>query len=305
MILFDELQKSIHKKNNGAIDALMFIAKIESIRNKQFNYQDFKNKVGNYYTASTREHFEIYKEEGLTKFYQLDESKLSDGEFYLDIIEKQISKIELSVTSPKYKTSYVKMLMKYSDFIGTPSKNAEKFMKHEKIVLSLIIINALLFLTILAGTVWVRNSYQSGGTPEEVLTYIMTFLGFPGISALLIASFIHLTSIKKQYSKPVLIILLVGFMIFAAPFFPALSNPEDYTYNKTIVVKSIDILKENGNIKTLKIDEISGNETTIYAHKSLNLQVGKTYSVKGYKTINIVVIADEIANDTSEKTAGK
>lgn len=301
MELFEELNKSIEKKNNGAIDALMFIAKIETNRNKNFNYQDFKNNIGIHYKTYTKEHFEIYKEESLFKFFQLEEGNLEDGELFTDKIEKQIVRINLSVGNDKYKSAYIKMLKKYAENLGIPSANAAKFNNSQKVKNALIFATSILFLIVLVGTVWIRNNYEVNPNPKEALIYITVFTLFPGFSLLLITNFAALTATYKRFVLPILLILLVGFLSISLFFIPALTDPTNYTYKDTVVVKSIRNLKDNSNIKVLIIKEISGKEITLYAHKSLGFQVGKTYTVKGYKQINVITMADELAADIIKK----
>lgn len=297
MQLFDELNKAIKNKNNGAIDALMYAAKIEFAKDNKFNLELFKKTISDYYKSPTKEHYAIYREGETSKFYQLEETSLQEGELLTEKIEKQISKIDINIKTRSYKINYIKVLRKYSISIGISSKNARKFLLSQFAISAGVTIFIVLIGLLVSLAHFVKLNFQENLTSLEALLYIMFVNFFYVTVASLIVLIIILLFEDKNKIIPSLIAFASLFILLTAPFLTAIKNHDVFTYEGIVTIKEISNFHENDYIKTVKVKNASGETFNLYAHKSLKLKSGKTYSVKGYKNINIVTEADEITPD--------
>lgn len=300
MQLFQELDKAIKRKNNGAIDALMFISKIEQIKNNKFNHQEFKNKISTFYKEPSKQHYQIYESDP-SLFYRMEELSANEKELFVEKIENHLSKINLKVENIFYKIAYFRTVNKYLKQIGIDSKVFKKIMLFQYLRLF------MLGLIIVAASFIVNHTINTAAnsdlvkTPYEIINYIFTYSLFKSVMTLLIAWGFFLIFPRRS--------LLAAYTLFITLLIVGASSSVVFYYNDEpkIMIAQIDevrILEKNNNIKKVTFD-LNGKTHTYYTHKNLNLIKNGEYRLKYNEKLGVIVGAELLVNDLDLKTVSK
>jgi len=306
----DVLQKvkiAIKKGNDSTIDTLLFISKIESLRqnNKDTKLFDsavlmikdfYKSKYKAPYSKEAKSLYGYIGKEIDQHFYNLHEIDLDNHELLTDKIIKRMKQIKNSSCSFNYKFNSLILLYEYLKELNPLENNSEANTILGKMIFKKAIINLTLLLFI-SYPFWL---------PNVVSSFIRTFKGIPKqpiyyslimeVTSLVVFGTAFLYLYFKEIFKKLMSFILITGLIYTSIVIPNYINDITTDISKypeeTVTFQSIFQLPNDKNIKRAIIKRDNHEEETLLFDSGLELESNKTYNIKYNKT-KIIVSAKE------------
>ncbi|QUH22221.1 hypothetical protein [Alkaliphilus sp. B6464] len=292
------LKVAISKKQDGIIDSLLFISKIEKKKNEKFDYNEIKNIVQEYYALQCSYSLSfLYSEDELENnlFYNLSEVELNDGELITDRIKNRINSIKNINVDTKYKKEAIGILKEYLKEISINESTLEVEQIAIKYFLKDLLSSAL-FLAFLISPLIIyllKNTIPSiDSSPKSVYLHLM--LQIIGFSGLLFLG--HVVLLLKGYVKryaTYMIIFSFSGLLYLGVLGQQYVNTTGYNFNEKVEVISVNNYKENSEIKTITY-KIKNKEKIMIAHKGLGIKSNSKYKISGHKFTGVILEAEEI-----------
>lgn len=307
MDILERIKNSIKRNDESAVDTLLFICKIESLKQNDKNSNLFNSvaqMVKNFYkskykTPYSKEAQSLYGYIGKEidkNFYDLDEIDIKSHELLTDKIVRRMKQIKDSSCSFDYKFNSLVILYEYLRELG-PENNIEANILLGKMVCKKVAIDMLLFI-FFSYPFWLPNivfyfTKIYDGTPKELI-YISLIMKIVHLTVFGTAFlYIYLKGIFKKLTS----FVLVTGLIYASTIVPAYIEDikldiSQYPEEK-VIVSSVTQSPTNKDMKIVVVKREDGQEETLLFHTDLGLEYNKTYNIKYNKT-KIIVGAEEI-----------
>lgn len=295
--ILERLENAIQQGDESTIDALLFISKIEKLKDSKFDYERICLQVINYYknkynTIYTENIAFLYKfmDKKIKSFYDKNDVVLKNEELITDKVIERIRMIKASKCSTIYKIRYIKILKNYlkqlnplmniSEINKTIKRIKQNFYSKVGIVLFLII--CPFFLPFIYHLI-------QGSFIGNIKYPIIDFLTYNAIiyvftMAIYTALFLFDSIITKGIAKFLIIFTTVGFIFNVSPMVYDLKSPIENFKTETVQFKSVE---EHSNMSKFRIGQVDEQKELIF-DKSLELETNTKYTIT-YGKSNIAI----------------
>lgn len=307
MDVLQMIKKSIKKNDESAVDTLLFISKIESLKkdNKGSNLFDsvaqlvkgfYQSKYKIPYSKEAKSLYGYIGKEINQVFYNPNEIDVRGHELLTDKIVKRMQQVKESSCSFDYKFNSLVLLYMYLKELS-PEDNEEANILLGKMVCKKVVMNALFFL-FLSYALWLPDvvSHFMGmvnGTPKELIyaSLIMKIVNLIVFGTALL--YIHFKGILKKFASFILVTLLIYTSIIVPNYVIDIKTDISQYYEETVVFDTITQSTDNKDAKYVVVKHNDGQKETLMFHSDMGLESKKTYTIKYNKT-GIIVSATEV-----------
>ena len=301
------IKKSIKKNDESAVDTLLFISKIESLKkdNKGSNLFDsvaqlvkgfYQSKYKIPYSKEAKSLYGYIGKEIDQVFYNPNEIDARGHELLTDKIVKRMQQVKESSCSFDYKFNSLVLLYAYLKELS-PEDNEEANILLGKMVCKKVVINTLFFL-FLSYALWLPDvvSHFMGmvnGTPKELIytSLIMKIVNLIVFGTALL--YIHFKGILKKFTSFILVTLLIYTSIIVPNYVIDIKTDISQYHEETVVFDTITQSTNNKDAKYVVVKHNDGQKETLMFHSDMGLESKKTYTIKYNKT-GIIVNATEV-----------
>lgn len=307
MDVLQMIKKSIKKNDESAVDTLLFISKIESLKkdNKGSNLFDsvaqlvkgfYQSKYKIPYSKEAKSLYGYIGKEIDQVFYNPNEIDARGHELLTDKIVKRMQQVKESSCSFDYKFNSLVLLYAYLKELS-PEDNEEANILLGKMVCKKVVINTLFFL-FLSYALWLPDvvSHFMGmvnGTPKELIytSLIMKIVNLIVFGTALL--YIHFKGILKKFTSFILVTLLIYTSIIVPNYVIDIKTDISQYHEETVVFDTITQSTNNKDAKYVVVKHNDGQKETLMFHSDMGLESKKTYTIKYNKT-GIIVNATEV-----------
>lgn len=307
MDVLQMIKKSIKKNDESAVDTLLFISKIESLKkdNKGSNLFDsvaqlvkgfYQSKYKIPYSKEAKSLYGYIGKEIDQVFYNPNEIDARGHELLTDKIVKRMQQVKESSCSFDYKFNSLVLLYVYLKELS-PEDNEEANILLGKMVCKKVVMNALFFL-FLSYALWLPDvvSHFMGmvnGTPKELIyaSLIMKIVNLIVFGTALL--YIHFKEILKKFASFILVTLLIYTSIIVPNYVIDIKTDISQYHEETVVFDTITQSTDNKDAKYVVVKHNDGQKETLMFHSDMGLESKKTYTIKYNKT-GIIVSATEV-----------
>lgn len=307
MDVLQMIKKSIKKNDESAVDTLLFISKIESLKkdNKGSNLFDsvaqlvkgfYQSKYKIPYSKEAKSLYGYIGKEIDQVFYNPNEIDARGHELLTDKIVKRMQQVKESSCSFDYKFNSLVLLYVYLKELS-PEDNEEANILLGKMVCKKVVMNALFFL-FLSYALWLPDvvSHFMGmvnGTPKELIyaSLIMKIVNLIVFGTALL--YIHFKGILKKFASFILVTLLIYTSIIVPNYVIDIKTDISQYHEETVVFDTITQSTDNKDAKYVVVKHNDGQKETLMFHSDMGLESKKTYTIKYNKT-GIIVSATEV-----------
>lgn len=307
MDVLQMIKKSIKKNDESAVDTLLFISKIESLKkdNKGSNLFDsvaqlvkgfYQSKYKIPYSKEAKSLYGYIGKEIDQVFYNPNEIDARGHELLTDKIVKRMQQVKESSCSFDYKFNSLVLLYVYLKELS-PEDNEEANILLGKMVCKKVVMNALFFL-FLSYALWLPDvvSHFMGmvnGTPKELIyaSLIMKIVNLIVFGTALL--YIHFKGILKKFASFILVTLLIYTSIIVPNYVIDIKTDISQYHEETVVFDTITQSTDNKDAKYVVVKHNDGQKETLMFHSDMGLESKKTYTIKYNKT-GIIVNATEV-----------
>lgn len=313
MDLLHDLKKAIYDNDDSTIDTLLYISKIETLKNNTSHngsllFDRVESMVKDFYSKKykmpySKEAALLYGYIGKEidkEFYDLNEISFESRELLTDKIMKRMKQIKNSSCSFDYKLKALLLLNIYLEELSPTESHWEANVMLGKMVFKKILIR-LLFLLFLSFPFWLPNLAFGWleaveGTPKELIYHgaITTVCAVLVFGTALV--YIHLKGLVKKETG---ILFLTAFVVFSSMLF------HDYMVDirtdiahfreETVVFQRVIQSPNHKNSRYAVAKREDGSKETLTFHSDLDLESGKQYTIK-YNQTRIIVEARDAEN---------
>lgn len=301
------IKKSIKKNDESAVDTLLFISKIESLKkdNKGSNLFNsvaqlvkgfYQSKYKIPYSKEAKSLYGYIGKEIDQVFYNPNEIDARGHELLTDKIVKRMQQVKESSCSFDYKFNSLVLLYAYLKELS-PEDNEEANILLGKMVCKKVVINTLFFL-FLSYALWLPDvvSHFMGmvnGTPKELIytSLIMKIVNLIVFGTALL--YIHFKGILKKFTSFILVTLLIYTSIIVPNYVIDIKTDISQYHEETVVFDTITQSTNNKDAKYVVVKHNDGQKETLMFHSDMGLESKKTYTIKYNKT-GIIVSATEV-----------
>lgn len=301
------IKKSIKKNDESAVDTLLFISKIESLKkdNKGSNLFNsvaqlvkgfYQSKYKIPYSKEAKSLYGYIGKEIDQVFYNPNEIDARGHELLTDKIVKRMQQVKESSCSFDYKFNSLVLLYAYLKELS-PEDNEEANILLGKMVCKKVVINTLFFL-FLSYALWLPDvvSHFMGmvnGTPKELIytSLIMKIVNLIVFGTALL--YIHFKGILKKFTFFILVTLLIYTSIIVPNYVIDIKTDISQYHEETVVFDTITQSTNNKDAKYVVVKHNDGQKETLMFHSDMGLESKKTYTIKYNKT-GIIVSATEV-----------
>lgn len=310
MDVLGRIKNSIKRNDESAIDTLLFISKIESLKqdNKDSKLFDsvaqmvrnfYESKYKTPYSKEAQSLYEYIGKEIDKDFYNLNEINVENYELLTNKIVKRMKQIKGSSCSFDYKFNSLILLYEYLRELSPEDNNEDS--KEATILLGKMLCRKafinIVRLVFLSYPFWLPNVVSHfietfKGTPKELIYFSLITATAYLIVFYTAFLYIYLKGIFKKFASFALITGLIYASIIIPNFIIDIKT-DISKYPEEVVV--IDAVTQSSakNIKYATVKRIDGQKETLLFHSDLGLEYNKTYNIK-YNKSKIIVSAEEI-----------
>lgn len=307
MDVLQMIKKSIKKNDESAVDTLLFISKIESLKkdNKGSNLFDsvaqlvkgfYQSKYKIPYSKEAKSLYGYIGKEIDQVFYNPNEIDARGHELLTDKIVKRMQQVKESSCSFDYKFNSLVLLYVYLKELS-PEDNEEANILLGKMVCKKVVMNALFFL-FLSYALWLPDVVSHfmemvNGTPKELIyaSLIMKIVNLIVFGTALL--YIHFKGILKKFASFILVTLLIYTSIIVPNYVIDIKTDISQYHEETVVFDTITQSTDNKDAKYVVVKHNDGQKETLMFHSDMGLESKKTYTIKYNKT-GIIVNATEV-----------
>lgn len=307
MDVLQMIKKSIKKNDESAVDTLLFISKIESLKkdNKGSNLFDsvaqlvkgfYQSKYKTPYSKEAKSLYGYIGKEIDQVFYNPNEVDARGHELLTDKIVKRMQQIKESSCSFDYKFNSLILLYEYLRELS-PEDNVEANILLGKMLCKKVIMKLLLFI-FLSYPLWLPDivshfTEMVKGTPKELIyiSLIMKIVYLIVFGTALL--YIYFKGILKKLASFVLVTFLIYTGIVIPNYIIDIKTDISQYHEETVVFDSITQSTDNKDAKYVVVKHDNGQKETLMFHSDMGLESKKTYTIKYNKT-GIIVNATEV-----------
>jgi hypothetical protein len=307
MDVLRKIKKSIKKNDESAVDTLLFISKIESLKQdkKDSNLFDsvaqlvkgfYQSKYKIPYSKEAKSLYGYIGKEIDQVFYNLNEIDAKGHELLTDKIVKRMQQIKESSCSFDYKFNSLVLLYEYLKELS-PENNVEANILLGKMLCKKAVMKVLFFL-FLSYSLWLPDvvshfTEMVNGTPKELI-YVSLIMKIVNLIVFGTAFlYIYFKGILKKLASFVLVTLLIYTSITVPNYVIDIKTDISQYHEETVVFDSITQSNNNKDAKCVVVKHDNGQKETLMFHSDMGLESKKTYTIKYNKT-GIIVSATEV-----------
>ncbi|MFW6024851.1 MAG: hypothetical protein ACOCRX_00770 [Candidatus Woesearchaeota archaeon] len=273
-----ELEKGITKKNNGVIDAIILISKIEALRDKSFNFNFIKNTVNTYYkdnftSDETKIIFKVLKLP-LTKYYSFKELPPDDNIPYDEFLLNRLYTIYQLSLPYKYKIQFSRII-KYYLMVISKNKEVINLAKKKNFYFKTLFGISLFFTGLLAASLlfFLFNDYFNVSTPRNLINKEALIITFEWLLPFSLGGL--LLSFCKSRKLIFYYLPLILLLTFNYPYYVDVIKPINQFKYKEISFTNF----EPSDYKNYVIAKDNSNNEYILS-KQFDYELNKTYQSK-------------------------
>lgn len=302
------LQQAINNDEDGAIDALLFITKIETLKedSTQSVFNKAKSMVKNFYNRKynnpySKDAILLYSYIGKEidkEFYNLNEITIEDDELITDKIIRRMKEIRNSACSLDYKWNSLIFLNMYLKELSPNDFHPEA----GKMVVRLYLRNLAIKLFnvfLLALAIWLPKVVyylfeKTKGNPKELIYHEAIKAGTVIIILGTIILYTYLTEFCHKKGKTFMVISFLIFSIILTKDYivDIRTDIKDYP-SEIITIENIVQAEKDGNVVKVVVKLEDESKKELISHSNLGLEYDKKYIIK-YNKSNIIIDAEEI-----------